>query len=134
MLLKKVKHFRKTCGPKKYNHFYKNKIIFLQQIDHILILKADKRKKTPIMLKTEYEIRWTICLKISQHVEMEHPTTEIKDFFNQLVLICHKSGFINFGTKKLQTCYNGHAPYINGLPKIHDTVLPLISIVKNIDS
>lgn len=132
---KKMKHIRKNAAS-QYNFYFNKTKSFLKEHPEILVLQGDKCNKTVIMSRTEYELKMNSLLGDTSTYKQEKRdlTSKTQDAVNKLILKWHKSGTIDTTSKNKLTCYNGQAPYIYGLPKLHKAGIPLRPIVSNVGS
>lgn len=109
---------------------------FLKNNKEILILKADKINTTVIMDRKEYDNQIETLLNDENiYTKLKKdPTNQIQTKLNNIISNIHKKGKIDWKLSKFLKSYNGIAPAIYGLPKIHKINTPLRPIVSCIQS
>lgn len=133
--LHKFKHNNRGM-KNQLNYFIKQTKEFIKNNQNIYILSADKCNKTVVMFKDDYINKMYSLLNdtTTYKKEVSNITNKIQNNMNSLIITWFKNSFIDVNLKNKLTCYNGYAPYIYGLPKLHKENYPLRPIVSNTGS
>ena len=107
--------------------------IFIKANPELVICRADKSNKTVVLSEQQYNNKMMLLLNDKNtYKENKHdPTSTIQNKMNKLIKKWKDNGQIESDLAKKLTTYNGVAPRIYGLPKVHKASIPLRPIVCN---
>ncbi|XP_055681904.1 uncharacterized protein LOC129789276 [Lutzomyia longipalpis] len=129
----------KTPSPveKQIKNWMKETSAFIKEKGkNLVITSADKGNKTVIMDRVEYDQKMAVLVGDTDTYEKigSDPTEKYSRKNNSLVRVMLEEKVIDFIDKKRMTKYNGIAPRIYGLPKIHKSGVPLRPVVSYVGS